>query len=550
MSDESALNTIPKLFQAAVARKPGEQALGYVRDGKLRWLSWAELDRQVQDAAAALLDRGLQSGDRVAHVSLNGTPWIVADLAMQMAGLVHVPMHTALSVTQIAQQKDHCGAKLIVVDTELRKKELDHACGCGSVVTHADLIASVAEVGRVMRRRVLRCNTVGTDLATILYTSGTTGEPRGVMLSHGNLASNAIATAGSIGGREDELRLCFLPLSHIYARLCDLYCWVTRGSRLVLAENRDTIFRDFKLVRPTAMNGVPYFYQKAAQKLHDAGTSKQPGALRELLGGCMRQCYSGGAGAAPEVEQLFLDQGLPMLSGYGLTEASPVVSVSTKETYRPGRVGRVLPNVEVRIAPEKGDDPRLKGQGEVLVRGPNVMQGYWNDEQATRKAIRDGWLYTGDLGELDSEGSLKIVGRKKEILVLSTGKNVSPASVEQRLAGSPWIEQVCVVGEGQKYLVALIVPQAETLRREILEQQWRVTSPQQAVIHPQVLALYRREIDRQLADAGDHEQIGKFVLLDRMFSVEQGEMTPKLSLRRKKIESNFSAVIEAKYAES
>jgi long-chain acyl-CoA synthetase len=418
-------------------------------------------------------------------------------------------------------------AKLLIVADESTKLPSEIR-----TATHKELLS-----GADLRTSMLAATVKPNDLATILFTSGTTGHPRGVMLSHGNLASNAIATVEAVSSPYEELRLCFLPLSHIYARTCDLYTWIYRGSRIVLAESRDTIIRDCQLVKPTVINGVPYFYQKVAQSLHAVGKPKQPKALLKLLGGELKLCFCGGAAVAPEVEKLFAEQGLPLLSGYGLTEASPVISATRKENYAPGTVGRPLRDVEVRLATD----------GEIQVRGPNVMLGYWRDEAATKEAIVDGWLHTGDLGEFDNEGNLRIVGRRKEIFALSTGKKVCPVSVERRLSGSPYIETVCVVGDGRSYLAALIVPNPQALERFIKDNGLWVWSKHRAVSHPKVRELFRSEIDRLLDGLAKEEHVGPFIILTRNFSLEAGEVTAKFSLRRDEIAANFAKEIRAMY---
>jgi long-chain acyl-CoA synthetase len=351
------------------------------------------------------------------------------------------------------------------------------------------------------------------DLATILYTSGTTGRPRGVMLSQRNLAVNAAAVADAHGGDADQTRLCILPLSHIYARTCDLYTWVYRGSRLVLAESRESLARDCELARPTALNAVPFLYQRIAERIAASGVQDEAAALRQFFGGRVEKLFSGGAPLAPNVEAWFAGIGLPILQGYGLTEASPVISVSTLSANRFGSVGQPLPDVEVRVA----DD------GEILCRGPNVMLGYWRDEQATADVIHGGWLHTGDLGQLDDDNFLFIRGRKKELIVLSTGKKVLPTRVENLITASPLIEQAAVFGDGQCGLVALIVPAAGRGERGARSEE------------------FAAEIKRRLQSAAHEEQIQRFTLLDRPFSIERGEMTPKLSLCRTMIERNFAA---------
>ncbi len=520
-------STIPALFQATVARRPEQPAAGRIRDGVLSWKTWQELNVDVQRAMAGLQAAGVQTGNRVVQYAPNSYEWIVTDLAILTLGAVHVPLHATLPMTQVSEQIALAEPQLLV--REAHSQFLSK--GSISCVTHEELLRNSEN----HRSKII--NPKSSDLATILFTSGTTGHPRGVMLSHGNLASNAIATTEAVGSPHEETRLCFLPLSHIYARTCDLYTWLYRGTRIVLAESRETILRDCQIVKPTVLNGVPYFYQKVAQALHVAGKANQPEALKELLGGQVRLCFCGGAAVAPEVERLFAEQGLPLLSGYGLTEAAPVISATRKENYRPGSVGRVLEGVEVK----------LSDHGEILVRGPNVMQGYWRDEAATREAMVDGWLHTGDLGEFDLAGNLRIVGRHKELIVLTTGKKVSPSAVEQQLAGSPYVETACVVGDGHSHLAALIVPNPQALKKFIKDNRLWVWSKRRAVNHPRVRELFRSEIDRLLVDMAHEEQVGPFTILPRNFSLDAGEVTAKFSLRREVISQNFAREIDAMY---
>lgn len=524
------LQTIPELLQTATARGGDQPALGTITDGQLQWRTWNQIDADVRRASQLLESNGVNPGDRVAQWAANSYAWILFDLACGLLGAVHVPLHASLSAEQIGKLVLQADAELLLVDSP----RAEHR----QMLQHGDLnmIASNDFDGlpSASPSQQVWGNVAGDQLATLLFTSGTTGEPRGVMLSHQNLVSNAIAVSDAVGSDANETRLCFLPLSHIYARTCDLYSWLYRGSKLVLAESRDTIVRDCQIAKPKVINGVPYFYQKIAQQLSDA----KPGALRELFGGNLTRCFCGGAAIAPEVEQLFERQGLPILSGYGLTEASPVISATAADDYRPGTVGRPLPNVEFQ----------LSNDSEILVRGGNVMLGYWNDQAATDEAIVDGWLHTGDLGEFDAAGHLRIVGRKKETIVLSTGKNVAPARVEQLLSGSPLVEHVCVIGDGRKCLAALIVPNPDALRAEIRRLRLWVWSKRRAVTHPRVRELYRREIDRLLALASAEEQVGPFFILDRNFSVDHGELTAKLSLRRETITANFAREIDRLYA--
>jgi long-chain acyl-CoA synthetase len=505
--------TIPVLLAATVESRGDEAALAAVCNGELRWRTWREVWKEALSLAAALRAAGVEPGDRVAQVSENRCEWIITDLAIHLSGAVHVPIHVTLSGEQIAAQIADCGAKLVFASSEeLLAKFAARLEAKIPTWIHDEwpFAASEPLAGAAAKPHA-------DDLATILYTSGTTGRPRGVMLSQRNLATNAAAIADAQGGGCEQTRLNILPLSHIYARTCDLYTWVYRGSRLVLAESRETLMRDCQLVRPTALNAVPYVYQRIADRVRASGVEDEAAVLRAAFGGQMKRLTCGGAALAPECEAWYAERGLPVLCGYGLTEASPVVTMSSGEAQRTGCVGRPLPGVELRLA----DD------GEVLVRSPGVMLGYWQDAAATDEVVRDGWLHTGDLGELDADGFLRIIGRKKEMIVLSTGKNVSPTRVENLLTTSPLIEQVAVFGEGRPVLVALVVP---------------AMSDEERGASREAIAT---EIARCLAAVAREEQVGAFHLLGRCFSIDQGELTPKLSLCRAVIAEHFAAELAA-----
>jgi long-chain acyl-CoA synthetase len=517
--------TIAAFFARTTAARADEPALGFIRGGELQWRMWREVADNAATLVAAIQAGGIVPGDRVAHVSENRYEWIITDLAMHLAGAVHVPIHVTLSAKQIAEQIIDCGAKLVFASSrEMAAKFADRMDDRVPILIHDDF-QSLVNKSSARYADKPQAASGGDELATILYTSGTTGRPRGVMLSHRNLATNTAAVCEAHEVNTDHTLLCILPLSHIYARTCDLYTWVCRGSRLVLAESRETLRRDCELVRPSALNAVPFVFQRIMEGVRKNSAGDESAALRAAFGGRIEMLFSGGAPLAPDVETWYAEHGLPILAGYGMTEASPVVAVSMRQARRAGTVGQVLRGVEVRIT----DD------GEILVRGPNVMLGYWRDEAATAAVIRDGWLHTGDLGELDDQGFLSICGRKKELIVLSTGKKVSPTRVEALLTASPLIEQAVVFGDGRCGLVALIVPTAcGKAGNEESSTAYRASSE-----------TYKAEVCRCLAAAAHEEQVHKFVLIDRPFSIERGELTAKMSLNRTVIARNFAEEIAA-----
>jgi long-chain acyl-CoA synthetase len=502
--------TIAGFLAAAVENRGDEPALGTIREGELHWRTWREISSDARTLAATLRVAGVQPGDRVAQISENRYEWILVDLALHLLGAVHAPIHVTLSGEQIAAQIAASGAHVTFVSSAELLGKLSPLLSAGAtffVHDEQDYRAAKPPLGKpAVASDTSVFGPQPDDLATILFTAGTTGRPRGVMLSQRNLAWNAAATAEAHGTANLETRINLLPFSHIYARTCDLYTWLYRGSRLVLAESRETLMRDCQLVQPTVFNGVPFLFKRIAERVRAGGVP-----LTAVFGQRMKQLTCGGAPIAPEVEAWYEEQRMPLLCGYGLTEASPVISVSTPTARKQGSVGRPLPGVEVRIAAD----------GEVLARGPNVMLGYWQDPVGTAEAIGDGWLHTGDLGEVDGEGFLTICGRRGELIVLSTGKKVSPARIESLLAASPLVEQAAVFGEGRPGLVALVVP-ARSEGREASRDELST------------------EIKQSLAAAAHEEQVHDFAILDRPFTIERGELTPKLSLCRQVIERNFA----------
>jgi long-chain acyl-CoA synthetase len=557
--------TLVKLFLDCLARGGDRPALILPGGGQAppTTMSWNDLAQEVRRLAAGLRRAGIEPGDRVAQVSENRYEWVLADLATHFARGVHVALHASLSAQQIAWQIVDCGANVVLLSTAAQAAKLAaHATFLPRRLQYfayepveADIAGQpilpltelFAAIGKDAAEPIVRealSETKPGDLATILYTSGTTGEAKGVMLSHANLTSNAIASCAAFETTIEDVRLSWLPLSHVFARTCDLYTWLVRASQLAIVEDREQIIAGCQRIRPTLLNGVPYFFEKVKRHLTEAGKvgATEPGGqthLQRLLGGNVRACCSGGAALPDHVAEFFWSQAVPLVQGYGLTESSPVITTCTPDHNRIGTVGRTVEGVEVKIA----DD------GEILTRGPHVMLGYWNRPAETAEAIKGSWLYTGDLGAIDSEGYLRITGRKKELIVTAGGKNIAPVYLENLLAQEPLIHQAIVIGDDRKHLAALIVPSPDALRAEIIARKIPVTSAAEALTHPAVSALYRERIDQCLSGVAACEQICRFKLLARGFTVENDELTPTLKLRRKTIESHFSAEIESLYVD-
>lgn len=556
MSQISTAHSLVDLFVQRLAFSGDAESMWRFQDGQWQVVRWSELAQDVFRLTAAMVESGIRRGDRVAHLAENRYEWVIADLAMLASGAIHVPIHASLTAVQVGYQIQHSGARLVIASTSTQAQKVARvASELGTeLTTVADEQPSgswpgpfiafrewmQSGDGEIGRRLVYdMADRLGAaDWATILYTSGTTGEPKGVVLSHGNLVANVLATLQTFDPDPEMRRLNFLPFSHIFARTCDLYIWIASGTQLVLARSRDTVLEDCAATQPTWINGVPYFFDKVWRGLRERGVADRPGCLRAALGGQIKYCHSGGAALSPHVYDYYCSQGVPLLEGYGLTESSPVICSSTPTAVRRGCIGKPIPGVEVRLSAE----------GEILTRGPQVMQGYYRDPEATSIAIRDGWLATGDLGTIDADGFLKITGRKKELIVSAAGKNIAPVLLESSLTQDSRILQAAVIGDARNYLVALVVPDWQRLSAEILGHQetdrgqvetWR----QDARFHD----LVARVIAERLSDFSPHEQVRRFQLLRRPFTIENGELTPKLTLRRKQIETIYAKEITELY---
>lgn len=565
-------------FRERGEKQADRRALWVPVEAGYRTITWEEWLHDVLRAAAALHERGVRPGDRVAQLSENRYEWLVADLALQCVRAIHVSLHATQSVRQIGRELAHSGARATLVSTaaqwtRLRQAVEDlaelRAAGpmptwsyepCGEATGDETVAvedwwkacrAADVETGRRLLHETLQTLRPD-DAVKILYTSGTTGESKGVVLTQRNLAFNAGRIASAYGDRAHERKLCFLALSHVFAQTNDFYSTLVAGCELGLARSRDTVFDDCRFVQPTFLNGVPSFYQRAVRHLRQVGRSQEPGALRELFGGRLELCNAGGAPLADDVHEFYYSQGVPILQGYGLTETSPVISVSTPTADRRGCVGRPLADVQVRIAED----------GEVLTRGPHLFAGYYRDERSTAEAIRDGWFHTGDLGSLDAEGFLRITGRKKELIVLANGRKVAPLAIEAALTADPLFHQAIVFGDGATHLVALVhldPVESEVVRRQDesassdvrCEGRRLPTAPATESVGGEEAAFLARvaaRIAAVLADRAPWEQVRSFAVLREPLSQESGELTAKHSLRRAEIGRRHAELIRRLYA--
>jgi long-chain acyl-CoA synthetase len=547
-----------ELHRRQAERLGPRPALRSKRHGIWHDLSWSDYRAETLAAAAALIEAGIRPGDRVGMVAENSVDWLIADMAILAAGAINVPPHAPLTARQILFQLADAEVNFLFVSNQTQLDKIrqirsqlpplrgivvfDGTAAAGS----EDLVSwltfrqrgwqALARQAEELSRREAALGL--DDLATIMYTSGTTGNPKGVMLKHANLLSNVWATLERSGQNAEDVVLSWLPYTHIYARTVDHYCHLVSGVLLCVAESADTLVQDLADVRPTHMASVPRFYEKVLTMVADPDPKVVARRLRDLFGPRVNWLSSGGAPLPYPIARAYADAGVLVLQGYGLTETSPVISFNSKEAYKLETVGRPLPGVEVKIAPD----------GEILTRGPLVMKGYWKNPAATAETIRDGWLYTGDLGELDADGFLKITGRKKELLVLSNGKKVAPAYLEGLLQGDPCIDQAVVCGEGRNFLTALIVPHWANVRAALAAEGASLDGAIEEATPP-VMALLQRRIRAALADVSGAEQVRKFLVVPRPFSVAADELTVSLKLRRNVVLTKYARQLDELYRE-
>lgn len=534
-------------------------ALRYKKHGLYRDISWTAYLEVVEACASALIDAGIQPGDRVGLLGENRVEWLVADMAIMAAGAINVPPHAPLTARQVHFQLHETGARWLFVSTGAQldkvqqiRSELSDLQGVVVFDSAVQTPLAMSWDGFVQRgRRTLSRNRseldrrlarLGPDdLATIMYTSGTTGNPKGVMLTHANLLTNAWATNETSPRGEGAVLLNWLPFSHIYARTVDHYLSMVAAVPMCLAESAETLVQNIAETQPTHISSVPRFYEKVLAAVSGPNVEESRRRLRNLFGPRLDWLSSGGAPLPLSIARAFQDAGILLLQGYGLTESSPVISFNHKKAFKLETVGRPIPGVEVKIAED----------GEVLTRGPHIMKGYWKNPRATADAIVDGWLHTGDLGCLDADGFLSITGRKKELLVLSSGKKVVPTHIEGLLIGDPCIDQAVVHGEAKNFMTALIVPNWTNLRAALAASGFTDTTlgPAGLACHPVVHQFLEQRIAKVLADVSSWERVKKFAILAEPFSVAADELTVSLKLRRQVVLAHHQATLERMYCE-
>ncbi len=599
--------TLCELFQFSLAERPRERANLERRSGTYRAVSSRAFADRVQAVAAGLRQVGVQPGDRVAIVAANRLEWAIADYAILHCGAITVPVYPTLPAAAVQHILGDCDAMTAFVADATQRDKL----GDRSALPHLQHVIvfegtpaarGPAEngdeqsprpvstwrefetrgaglhdpdvFGRVWRAVQAR------DLATIIYTSGTTGIPKGVMLSHGNIVANVLGSLRRLPIGPQDTCLSFLPLSHIFERMAGHFVMWYQGACIAYAESIETVPQNLLEVHPTIRESVPRLYEKMHARVQAAAAAASPWRhkllewavavgrhrvrlqqderrvppwlaaqnavadklvftkLRERLGGRMRFMISGGAPLSASIAEFFHAAGLVILEGYGLTETSPVITVNPLERPRIGTVGPPIEGVEVRIAED----------GEILTRGPNVMQGYYGMEGETDAALQNGWFHTGDVGRLDAQGYLSITDRIKDLIVTSGGKNVAPQPIEARLKATSFIGEAVLVGDGRKFVSALLVPRFDNLHAHA-ESLGIAGTDAELVVHPEILRLYEALVGALNERLAPYERIKRFRLLERELQLEAGEITPSMKVKRSVVTKTYAPLIESLYAE-
>lgn len=595
MANESP--SLTKLFLDAIDRHANPRMQIYRTPSGWQSISAEEMLRRVAGLSKALAELGVKTGDRVGLFAPNCPEWHIADFAIQGLGAVNVPVYFNESHDRLVYILNDSGAKVVftagadqakkISECRARMPALEQVITAtppgepdGDALRYDALIATAADADVAEYRR-RAAEVTGDNLATIIYTSGTTGEPKGVMLTHSNVSSNAADSAADHEFQSSDVALEFLPLAHIYERTA-AYSYMSNGVSIAYVERIEDVPQALLEVHPTLAAAVPRFFEKIYANILEKG-HRESGAKRSIfdwalrvaeqsvpwraygkkaplvlkwkwsiadglvfskirngLGGGTPRFSAGGAPLAPELSEFYWSIGIAIHQGYGLTETSPVVTANTPVANKIGTVGRPIRHVQVKIA----DD------GEILVKGPNVMQGYYHKPEATREAFTsDGWFRTGDIGRLDDDGYLTITDRKKELLKTAAGKFVAPAPIENTLKTSPYITNAIVVGDSRKFVSVLIVPNFANIEAAARKAGHDFATPAQMTADPWVRDLLSHEIERLTAPLAQYEKPKRFAMIEQDFTYAGGELTYTMKMKRRVIEQRYADVIARLYAD-
>ncbi|QQS40192.1 MAG: long-chain fatty acid--CoA ligase [Acidobacteriota bacterium] len=595
-SDEP--QTLAELFSYALEKHSRTDALNYKKNGEWKSIPTSELLDRARRIAYGLYALGLSKGDRVAILAPNSPDWTIADAACQISGIIDVPIYTTLAPSAVEYILNDSGSRVLFLqdvpeferlrDTISRCERLERVVLFEGIADGAMAISDLEEIGkRSLEEDPGSLESVSKeigkdDIATLIYTSGTTGEPKGVMLSHENLLSNVIDAGEKYSFTEEDVPLSVLPFSHVFERT-GMYLYIFNGMAVHYAESIEKVPDNLREVRPTMFVGVPRIFEKVYAKAKMQAAEKSSlkekifdwaietakefalrtergetvprmlgvkhaiadklvySKFREFFGGRLRFCITGGAALSDTIFLIFTGSGVPILQGYGLTETSPVISSNNPIDVRLGTVGKPIRNVKVRLAED----------GEIEAIGPNVMIGYFNKPEATREAFtEDGWFKTGDIGRIDDDGFLIITDRKKELFKTSGGKYIAPSPIEQMIKGSRFVSQAVLIGSERKFASALIVPDFEQLASHGRSKGWHEEDPSSLCTRREVLEFFTRQVEEHTSGLARYETVKRIALLSEELTVEGGELTPTLKIKRRVVDEKYSDVIERIYEEA
>jgi long-chain acyl-CoA synthetase len=593
--------TLPQLFRQAAVKHNRADALSFKKEGRWHDISSDEMIRRIENIALGLYSLGLRKGDKAAILAANSPEWTLSDAGCQFAGVIDAPIYTTLAESSVRYIVNDAGARVFFLENKTtydRIAEIIPECktvekfvffdSANVRLENAMSLFELEAAGEALKAEKpdlledLVEAVQPNDIATLIYTSGTTGEPKGVMLSHTNLISNIIDAGEKYIFGEDDIPLSVLPLSHVFERN-GMYLYIMHGMAVHYAESVDKVPENLQEIRPTIFIGVPRIfekvYSKAKLKAAQSGGLKEKifdwaidtakeyamrlekdlpipfflavkhsiadmlvfSKLRAFFGGRLRFCIAGGAALPDEIFLIFTGAGISIMEGYGLTETSPVISSNNPSAVRRGTVGKPISNVKVRIAED----------GEIEATGPGVMQGYYNKPEATRDAFtEDGWFKTGDIGTIDEDGYLKITDRKKELFKTSGGKYIAPSPIEQMIKGSRFVNQVVLIGNERKFASALIVPNFELLESYAKLKGLDLKTPHDFCQSPKIIDLLERQVAAHTNGLARFETVKKIAILEKELTVEGGELTPTLKVKRRIVDEKYKDIIEKIYADA
>lgn len=574
--------TIPEIFFETSDKHPSKPALLYKKEGVYFPITYRELAKKVKIFASALQKLGLEKGDRAAILSENRPEWVISDLAIMSTGCIVVPLHATLSPKAICNVLNHSKAKVLIVSNSnflnkvlLGQKHLKHL----KKIIVLEKLTSVQKES--LTKKVFGWNALFSmhqasdfqevffdpdDPCSIIYTSGTTGKPKGAMLTHRNFLSNVEAVNEFVPVKTNDVFLSFLPLSHVLERMAGYYLPLCFGATIAYSEGAKQLMQNLREVRPTILISVPRIFEKFHDAIWDKINNSSSfnkeifkwalrqkknsflgkladylalAKIRQKMGGRLRFTVSGGASLNENIARFFYKIGILILEGYGLTETSPVISVNREKYFKFGSVGKIIPGVKVKITEDK----------EILVKGPNVFGGYFDNKKEQKECFtKDGWFCTGDMGFLDNQGFLTIIGRAKEMLVTSGGKNVWPEKLENLLNNDKFVSQSMVLGNSQKFISALITPDWQEVEIYFKKNNLPLQQHEALAKNETLLQIFRQRIEEKINPSlDDFEKIRDFRILPQEFSQERDELTPTLKLRRHIIVKHYEKTIGSIY---